>query len=140
MSASPTTKTSTNPIRVASEREIEQACSKLLQYDGWRMLKTDPVSRREWGKGFGELGMADCQYIRYRGIVATSPQRSQAAVELMWIEWKGPDGKATQLQRHWHIAERARGALTLIGGEDFPASVEGFLAWYRSSGLMRRSI
>ena len=46
--------------------------------------------------------------------------------------------KASQRQRDWHAAERARGALTLIAGEDFAASIEGFQDWYRQSGLARR--
>jgi hypothetical protein len=35
---------------------------------------------------------------------------------------------------------RARGALTLIAGEDFPASVDGFRCWYAASGLRRRPL
>ena len=38
---------------------------------------------------------------------------------------------------NWHTKERARGALTLIAGEDFPASVAGFIGWYQQSGLQR---
>jgi hypothetical protein len=37
----------------------------MLVQDGWRALKTSPVSRRARGVGFGELGMADYLYIRY---------------------------------------------------------------------------
>jgi len=36
--------------------------------------------------------------------------------------------------------ERKRGALTLIAGQDFPATIEGFKAWYIGSGLNRRTI
>lgn len=129
------------------ERDIERTCSELLELDGWRSLKTDPVSRREWGKGFGERGMADRLYIRY-GV----PDHSHdlycrdgcVCAQVMWIEWKRPRGKsatkAAQHQKDWHAAERARGALTLIAGEDFPATIEGFAEWYRNSGLMRRAL
>ena len=122
-----------------SEADIARTCSDLLQADGWRMLITDPVSDRARGKGFGELGMADRLYIRYGW--THDPHFSNAA-EVMWIEWKrtvrGKPTKATPHQKAWHAAERARGALTLIAGEDFPATIEGFQAWYKASGLQRR--
>lgn len=77
------------------EREIAQACIDVLLYDGWRHLRTDPVSDKSTvdairakfmatpslagvlgvllqilkscirGKGFGEPGMADSLFIRY---------------------------------------------------------------------------
>ncbi len=142
-----------------SERDIEKTCTDFLALDGWRSLKTDPVSHREWGKGFGEPGMADMLYIRYLygpsgaeqcqcGIPAGD---GCACAEVMWIEWKRAarfskrkkcclPTKAAPHQHHWHILERKRGALTLIAGEDFTASIEGFQTWYRGSGLMRRKI
>ena len=122
-----------------SEAHIERTCTDWLALDGWRHLKTDPVSRREWGKGFGELGMADGLYIRYRRI-SLDQITLEPLVELTWIEWKSKRGKAKQHQKDWHAAERARGALTLIAGEDFPKTIEGFQAWYRVSGLMRRNL
>jgi hypothetical protein len=61
--------------------------------------------------------------------------------EVLWVEWKrtrrGKATKATAKQNDWHRDERSRGALTLIAGEDFPATIEGFQAWYRDSGLQR---
>jgi hypothetical protein len=61
---------------------------------------------------------------------------------VLWIEWKrvfsGRATKATAHQRAWHEAERALGALTLIAGEHFPATIEGFREWYSRSGLQRR--
>jgi hypothetical protein len=136
--------TNSNPLAL-TEKHLQDACSRVLELDGWRRLKTDPVSRREWGKGFGELGMADDLYIRclYR---PTDRYIGRALCQVMWIEWKKVDPrsnsakatKAAQHQKDWHLLERKRGALTLIAGEDFPATFEGFLAWYRTSGLMRR--
>lgn len=126
------------PLLELSEADIARTCSDLLQADGWRMFITDPVSNRERGKGFGELGMADRLYIRYG-----FPNDTYWGTALvMWIEWKrtrrGVATKATDYQKDWHTAERARGALTLIAGEDFPATIEGFAAWYKASGLQRR--
>lgn len=125
-----------------TEAQIEKACSDILSWDGWRSLKTDPVSRREWGKGFGEPGMADRLYIRF---MFTNPMwldnhLGRSAARVMWIEWKSARGKPKPHQTRWHEAERARGALTLIAGVDFPASIEGFTEWYKRSGLMRRTI
>lgn len=133
------------------ERDIERTCSDWLALDGWRMLKTDPVSDRSRGKGFGELGMADCLYLRYcySGEACSASPRLTGAwdaiarvkhTQAVWIEWKRPGYKATARQTMWHMSERALGALTWIAGEDFPTSIEGFQAFYRQSGLMRRQI
>ena len=81
-----------------TEADIERQCSDLLALDGWRTLKTDPVSRREWGKGFGEKGMADCLYLRYDtrprflGSNPTPIPGPFPYAEVMWIEWKRPGG------------------------------------------------
>ncbi len=126
---------------------IEAECTKLLEEDGWRSLRTDPVSDRSKGKGFGELGMADHLYFRYLdeaqiefpssdGRLRIAVLKSPAA-EVLWIEFKSANGKPAKKQLEWHQKERARGALTLIAGVDFPASVDGFKRWYASSGLKR---
>ena len=144
---------------VLRESDIARTCSDLLQADGWRMVITDPVSDKSRGKGFGELGMADRLYIRYASMPTILPASAQPCLpplgdpdcppsnrsiwadEVMWIEWKrtvrGRATKPTQHQLDWHRDERARGALTLIAGEDFPATIEGFCAWYNASGLQR---
>ena len=120
------------PIKL-KERDIARTCGDLLKLDDWRLLWCEPVSRREWGRGFGEKGMPDLLAIRYNSIERDGTVRDQ----IMWIEWKSATGKASKHQKLWHAAERARGALTLIAGEDFPASIEGFKEFYRSSGLNR---
>ena len=104
-----------------SEAQIEAECTKLLEEDGWRPLRTDPVSDRGRGKGFGELGMADHLYLRYTftSILAPSNQLRRMA-EVLWIEFKRPGEKPKKHQVEWHTKERARGAFTLIAGEDFP--------------------
>jgi len=118
------------PAEDISESLIEAECCKLLAEDGWRILKTDPVSDRSRGKGFGEKGQADTLCLRYG---------RQPAAEVLWIEWKAPGGRVKKHQLEWHARERARGALTAIAGVDFPASVKGFMSWYRASGLARVS-
>lgn len=128
---------------LTKESHIEQTCSEWLELDGWRTLKTDPVSRKEWGKGFGEIGMADRLYIRYHCGEIREPtleSRKRAFCDAMWIEWKSAKGRTRGEQIGWHAQERRRGALTLIAGEQFPKTIEGFMAWYRQSGLMRGRI
>jgi hypothetical protein len=121
----------------------------MLELDDWRALRTDPCSDRARGKGFGEKGMADHLYIRYYDEDSQMGCRVHTVpcccAELMWIEWKrvNKSGRATKAAAHqndWHTLERKRGALTLIAGEDFPASIEGFKAFYLASGLNRRML
>ncbi len=124
-----------------SERDVERTCTDFLALDGWRPLKTDPCSDRSRAKGFGEKGMADHLYIRY--IDPSFPERLHIMAEVLWVEWKrlernGKPTLAAPHQRLWQAAERKRGALVLLAGEDFPATIEGFQEWYRNSGLLRR--
>lgn len=128
-----------------SETDLETYGTQLLELDGWRSLKTDPVSRKEWGKGFGELGMADRLYIRYRpelseGVMVDFKTLATATTHVLWIEWKRLKGKAKPHQLAWIAAERKRGALVWLAGTDFPATPEGFFAHYQNSGLMRKRI
>jgi hypothetical protein len=119
------------------ESDIERTISDYLACDGWRKLKTDPVSRREWGKGFGEKGMGDALFIRYEHpalFVDLKPGQAQ----VLWCEFKAPGGRLSAAQKLWHQVERSRGALTWIAGQDFPASIEGFIEFYEKSGLQRR--
>jgi hypothetical protein len=133
-----------SPLPVADSVEwpehiIEAECTKLLEQDGWRALRTDPVSDRGRGKGFGELGMADHLYIRYSCVAykleTVHPGRADS--DVLWIEFKSAKGKPAKHQTEWHTKERARGALAWIAGVDFPASVAGFVEHYRKSGLNR---
>ena len=130
------------------ESLIEAECTKILEQDGWRALRTDPVSDKGRAKGFGELGMADHLYIRYAKFDYAKFDRAAIKVsehpvhpawgEILWIEFKRPGKKPKKHQIEWHTKERARGALTLIAGEDFTATVEGFREWYAASGLSRQ--
>jgi hypothetical protein len=117
------------PAENVLESLIEAECCKLLAEDGWRILKTDPVSDRSRGKGFGEMGMADTLALRYG--------KQSAGCEVIWLEWKAPGGRVRKNQMAWHIRERARGAMTVIAGVDFAPSIEGFRTWYRASGLAK---
>ena len=121
------------------EHLIEAECTRLLEQDGWRALRTDPVSDKSRGTGFGEKGMADHQYTRYACRVEPSAtnEAARALSETLWIEYKSAKGKPAKHQTEWHTKERARGALTWIAGVDFPASVAGFVEHYRKSGLNR---
>jgi hypothetical protein len=112
---------------------IEAECTRLLEMDGWRALRTDPVSDRGRGKGFGEPGMADHLYIRYWDWNSHHKHHP----DILWVEFKSCDGKPKKHQTEWHTKERARGALTWIASVDFPASVAGFVEHYRKSGLNR---
>jgi len=132
------------PASDKSEANIQQECVKLMQEDGWRALRTDPVSNRSKAKGFGELGMADYQFTRpfYRHNDDSDTRRmntcNRAATQTVWAEFKARKGNVASHQTDWHNKERARGFLTIIASVDFPASVEGFRNWYEKSGLMRR--
>lgn len=139
------------------EADLQRTCTQFLEWDGWRALRTSPVSNRARATGFGEVGMADYLYIRYWA--GYRPGRVEdignerdllAEAQVLWIEWKRllPSkrgktwGRATRAaihQRAWHTLERKRGALTLIAGEDFPCTIEGFRDWYAKSGLQRRA-
>jgi hypothetical protein len=131
------------------EHMIEAECTRLLEQDGWRALRTDPVSDRGRGKGFGEKGMADHLYIRYLYVESghlsadlffhhePTFAEKHAVAQILWIEFKSADGKVRKNQGPWHEIERARGALTWIASVDFPASVAGFVEHYRKSGLNR---
>lgn len=125
--------------RGPSESQIQQQIDELLELDGWRIIKTDLPHLR--GLGVQEKGMPDRLYLRY----PTSEQYDQLGYELgdaeaFWIEHKKRDGKAKEHQKAWHAAERARGALVIVAGEDFEASADGFIAWYNGSGLARRKL
>jgi hypothetical protein len=79
-------------------------------------------------------------YLRYGDFDAAGDDLlGEACCSHMFIEWKAPKGVLSSHQAAWHLAEHARGGLTLIAGHDFPKSYEGFLDWYRKSGLLRKA-
>ena len=111
-----------------TEAHIQQTVTEFLQFDGWRAIRTDPVSDRERGKGFGEKGMPDHLYVRYNLLGAY--QRA----EVLWIEFKRPGEKPRPHQLDWHEAERKRGAMVLVVDD-----IDQFISWYKASGLERRN-
>ena len=124
--------------RLLTEAHIEQTVTQYLELDGWRSIKTDPVSRKEWGKGFGELGMADRLYIRYDARIVHDHETSdvkQPGAQVIWIEFKRKGLRPLPEQKAWIDAEMKRGAVVLVVDD-----IDGFEQWYRRSGLMRRAI
>lgn len=132
-----------------SEAHIQATCTDWLELDGFYALRTDPVSRREWGKGFGEPGMADHQYSRSEplgGCDECGPPGGKkclncaACASIFWVEWKRKDGKQQQNQKDWKQKMLKLGFVIVTAGEDCPASIEGFCSWYAASGLQRKRI
>ncbi len=117
-----------------SEAQIQQACDDFMALDGWRKIVTDPPHMR--GLGVSEKGIPDRLYIRY--LYPPPAANAHDRAQLLWCEWKRRGGKAALHQKSWHAAERALGAEVLVAGETFPATIEGFTAWYLASGLNRR--
>jgi hypothetical protein len=125
-----------------SEAQVQQAVVQFLEADGWRAIRTDPVSDRSRGKGFGELGMPDYLFLRYAAYAGEDGARlfpnmteamRRSEVEVVWIEFKRKDEKPTPHQQKWHYRERQRGALGLVVDD-----IDEFTEWYKASGLCRR--
>ena len=119
-----------------TEAHVQQTVTQFLELDGWRAIRTDPVSDRSRGKGFGEIGMPDYLYVRYEPDSRTATAASLGAIafaEVMWIEFKAPGKAAAGHQIAWHAAERDRGALVLVVDD-----IDSFRQWYAQSGLQRR--
>lgn len=117
------------------ESHVQQTVREFLELDGWRAIRTDPVSDRARGKGFGEVGMPDYLFARYRRHELDGKFHLDIGqiAELLWVEFKAPGRKATAHQLAWHAAERARGALVLVVDD-----IEAFREWYGKSGLQRK--
>lgn len=117
-----------------TEAHVQQSVVQFLELDGWRAIRTDPVSDRARGKGFGELGMPDYLFIRY-GFCGdlTCPRRGPVVAEVLWIEFKRKGAKPKRHQVRWKDMEVARGALILLVDD-----IDEFTRWYKTSGLCRR--
>lgn len=116
------------------EKHIEQACTQLLEWDGWRSFKMEQNFSERKMKRTGEAGMPDRLYIRYSYCAALLVPYRQAISEVLFVEYKlsGQNPRLDQLA--WHEAERRRGALVLVVD-----SIESFREWYSASGLQRRN-
>ena len=127
----------------ASEASIERTCTDWLKLDGWTIEHTEATYDARRGRGVGQKGMADTLAMR-----PLSPQLNRTLLtifvgcqcQVLKIEWKAKGGQLSDAQRMWHIHQRALGFVTLVAGVDFPKSIEGFKAFYRSSGLMQKGI
>lgn len=129
----------TQTKQVITEAHVQKSVTDLLVLDGWRAIRTDPVSDRSRGKGFGEVGMPDYLYVRYDDFGWSGSLREGSEIETkvlsqaFFIEYKRPGGKLKPHQERWHAAERARGALVLVVD-----SIDDFMRWYAASGLARK--
>lgn len=128
----------TQTKQVITEAHVQKAVTDLLVLDGWRAIRTDPVSDRSKGKGFGEVGMPDYLYVRYflngaRLSGEVNNVKAFSLVNLLWIEFKKPGAEPKPHQLEWHAAERARGALVFVVD-----SIDDFIRWYAASGLARK--
>lgn len=97
----------TSAVSAPLEKHLQEACARILELDGWRRLRTDPVSRRDWGKGFGEPGMADDLFLRYCDADSYgSPHDPHVMAEVLWVEWKRlrPSKRGTIWQRETRAA------------------------------------
>lgn len=154
--ATPGRRKRTNPALL--EKHIQEACCQILECDGWRRIRMEAMYSEKKRKGVGEPGMADDLFLRY-WYPDNLHNDTRPIGEIFWIEWKRlvptplrerrnntlkqkwpRSTQAAVHQKAWHALERKRGALTLIAGEDFVASVDGFRDWYKTSGLMRNKV
>ena len=60
------------------EADIRRTVVEFMVLHGWRHFRTDPVSDRRRATGFGEKGMPDDLFLRYRSWVNGHP----AAIDL----------------------------------------------------------
>ena len=136
----------TTPGRVGKlvirESDIQRTITDLLRAEGWRVFHFEDGFDQRSRKRKGEPGMPDLLCIRYAPII-DSELAGPGTAQVLWIELKridkrGRTTKASQTQMDWHRDERARGALVWVAGIDFPATIDGFLQFYRQSGLERR--
>ncbi len=106
----------------------------MLELDGWRAIRTDPVSDRSRGKGFGEVGMPDYLFIRY--LDHDGPMVDQQCLaQMLWIEFKAPGKPLKPHQTAWASREGRRGALIFVVDD-----AVRFRETYKTSGLMRHTI
>jgi hypothetical protein len=155
-----------------TEAHVQQTVTQFLELDGWRYIRTHPlppiVQRLDaimakaprplgcaWqqirpyvmthtnAETFGEKGMPDALFVRYRPAWEHYPKhpctnveyRNETLSESLWIEFKLPGKKPDSHQNAWHAAERARGALVKVVDD-----IDDFMReWYPASGLQRRA-
>jgi hypothetical protein len=128
---------------VIPEKNVQETVRDFMELDGWRAIRTDPVSDRARGKGFGEVGMPDYLFIRYwAGYEPTTNARIpeneadlRTEAQVLWIEFKRKSKLPTVTQMQWHITEINRGALVKVVDD-----IDDYILWYKDSGLCRRML
>lgn len=117
------------PLR---EKDIQRTVCDFLRAEGWRVFEFEQQFSEKKRKTVGERGMPDVLAIRYGPRMPKEvPIECRILHEVIWIELKTPRGRASEAQKYWIALERDRGALVWLAGEDFPATIEGFIAHYR---------
>jgi hypothetical protein len=148
MNADIITTESSKPISdLVLERDLQLACEGLLQYDGWRILHFEQNFSERKRKVVGEAGAPDTLAIRYdiNGLMGKwlrwqDGYGDPTISHVVWIEWKRPKGIKSAAQKIWHRAERERGAVIWVAGEDFQTTYESFKDFYETSWLCRRKL
>lgn len=135
---------------VLREVDIQRTVCDHLRAEQWRVFEFEQHWDERAKKLRGEPGMPDVLAIRYEcppelneGFSRFLRDSAASNARVLWLELKrvtkrGQTTKASQAQLDWHRDERARGALVVVAGCDFPATIEGWLSWYKQSGLARR--
>lgn len=121
----------------ALEADLEKHAVDLLETDGWYAEKTELNYSFRKRKSTGVAGMQDHRFTRPAG---------GYLVEQLLVEFKREKGgkiggRAEKLridQRGYHAYMRRLGFKTLIAGEDFVPTPEGFFNFYLASGLARK--
>lgn len=120
-----------------SERDIQRTVVEFMQLDGWRAIRTDPVSDKSRGKGFGEKGMPDYLFLRYDielpGAAWRNESYDSSIAQVIWVEFKAKGKKREKHQQDWYEREAHQGALVLVVDD-----IDDFTRWYLESGLNRR--
>jgi hypothetical protein len=122
-----------NKLQV-KEIDVQCAVVDMLSADGWRAIRTDPVSNKARGTGFGEISMPDFLFLRYWRM-DNLHNDTRPIGEMFWIEFKAPGKVPNLAQLKWHGNERNLGALVLVVD-----NVDDFREFYKTSGLMRHPI
>lgn len=125
---------------IVPESSLESGVATLMQLDGWRYFHTE-YALTQGGRPVLEPNMPDALFVRYlskvHGTCMCAMQFGCCCAHTIWVEFKRVGKKPTGEQKLWHAAERKRGAIVLVAGDTFPATIEGFKLWYASSGLAR---
>ena len=118
-----------------SESDVQRAVVDMLALDGWRPLRTNPVSNKARGAGFGEVGMPDYLFIRYKENHTKIPGLYDGWAQVLWVEFKAPGKQLQPHQVQWHSQEGRRGALIFVVDD-----AVRFRETYKTCGLVRNTI